>query len=389
MKTVAYVGNFAFPDGNASGKRVLGNCKLLQEIGYRVICVGPGKSDPIVYDNIVSYSIDRGNEIERVLNTKLSDVKSIIISEGVRIIILYGALFTQKENLKLIGWCRTNNITVIYDQVDWLDINWRNPFRGIVRACNNMMMNRKVIPACDGIICISDYLADYHMKNGSKTVVIPPLSVEKCHKKSSTSNSNEYNCIHFVYAGTTSDVHRPTNQWKDRIDLILENLLKVSSIASLKQFDLNIYGMTKEQYLNMFPTSQKEMGRRVLIQLGDRVVFNGSVNNNVVMSKIRFADFTVLVRDKKRVTMAGFPTKVSESISCGTPVLCNDTSDIKRYIKNGENGYVMDDISSMFIKVLNLSARELLVMKNNCCDNPFYYTHFKELLSHFVQECDC
>ena len=41
--------------------------------------------------------------------------------------------------------------------------------------------------------------------------------------------------------------------------------------------------------------------------------------------------------------MAGFPTKVSESISLGIPVITNNTSDLKKYICNGVNGYMIEN----------------------------------------------
>lgn len=40
--------------------------------------------------------------------------------------------------------------------------------------------------------------------------------------------------------------------------------------------------------------------------------------------------------------MAGFRTKVVESMSLGTPVITTDTSDLADYIKHGENGYLVD-----------------------------------------------
>lgn len=39
QKAIVYTGNFLFPDGNAAGKRVLGNVKAMNEAGYRVACV--------------------------------------------------------------------------------------------------------------------------------------------------------------------------------------------------------------------------------------------------------------------------------------------------------------------------------------------------------------
>ena len=382
MTTVAYIGNFGFPDKNASGKRVLGNCKVLQKLGYRVICIGPGSEGKASFDGIDLYSIDRGNEVQRVLKNRLSEVIKIIETDNVSIIIIYGALFTEKENFKLINWCHARSIRVVYDQVDWLDLNWHNPLRGIIRYRNQHLMDRKVIPACDGVICISNYLSEYHRNKGMTTVVIPPLSLEV--SKPEQLNRDQNDAIQLVYAGTTSDINRPTSQWKDRIDLMLKKLADVSDDKSLKPFQIDIFGMTMDQYIGMFPNKEKEAGRQVLKQLGERVCFHGLVPNSEAMEEIRKADFTVLIRDKKRSTMAGFPTKVTESISCGTPVLCNDTSDIKTYVVPELTGLVMDDVAEMFRKAFSMNEKQIVRMKNACSDNPFYYEKYCGRMSTFM-----
>jgi glycosyltransferase involved in cell wall biosynthesis len=306
----------------------------------------------------------------------------VIETDNVSIIIIYGALFTEKENFKLINWCHARSIKVVYDQVDWLDLNWHNPLRGIIRYRNQHLMDRKVIPACDGVICISNYLSEYHRNKGMTTVVIPPLSLEV--SKPEQLNRDQNDTIQLVYAGTTSDINRPTSQWKDRIDLMLKKLADVSDDKSLKPFQIDIFGMTMDQYIGMFPNKEKEAGRQVLKQLGERVCFHGLVPNSEATEGIRKADFTVLIRDKKRSTMAGFPTKVSESISCGTPVLCNDTSDIKTYVVPELTGLVMDDVAEMFRKALSMNEKQIVRMKNACSDNPFYYEKYCRRMSMFM-----
>ena len=383
MKKVAYIGNFGFPDKNASGKRVLGNCKLLQSIGYKVICIGPGTQNPEYYEGVKLYSIHTGNEIERVIRNNLRAVENIINNEQVGIVFIYGALFTQKENIQLIKWCQKRNIRAYYDQVDWLDLNWHNPLRGMIRARNYFLLNKKVIPDSDGVVCISSYLADIHSKAGRRTVIIPPLAIEKSTGFSETFHTEQ--CIHFVYAGTTSDVNRPISQWKDRIDIMFEKLKECSKDPCLQPFQLDIYGMTEEQYIKMFPLGEQDAGREVIKELGHRVSFHGTVPNQEVMEELRQADFTILIRDKKRATMSGFPTKVSESITCGTPVLCNDTSDIKRYVVDGETGFVMDDVRELFTRTLKAQRNEIIHMKNACKNNPFYYSNFSAAMTEFLK----
>jgi glycosyltransferase involved in cell wall biosynthesis len=253
----------------------------------------------------------------------------------------------------------------------------------LIRARNYYLLNNRVIPICDGVVCISSYLADIHSKAGKRTVIIPPLAVEKSTGFSDISEKDH--TIRFVYAGTTSDVNRPTSQWKDRIDIMFENLRICMKDPSLRLFHLNVYGMTEEQYIEMFPIGDREASREVIKELDDRVSFIGSVPNQQVMEAIRQADFTILIRDKKRATMSGFPTKVSESITCGTPVLCNDTSDIKAYVVDGETGFVVDDVYELFVRALKTQRSDIIRMKNACSNNPFYYRNFSDAMKKFLK----
>lgn len=384
---IFYIGNFGFPDRNASGKRVLGNCLLLKALGFTPICIGNGAAGTIEAEGILCHNL-RISNTQRVLGKGLQQVIDLIMpySESLKCVIFYGALFTQKENLALIRWCQKREIPVYYDQVDWFELNWHNPLRAMVRATNHYLMNHRVIPLCDGVICISRYLEEHHRKIGKKTVVIPPLSaVSGCGKTDTAKNADK---IRFVYAGTTSDVERPVEQWKDRLDIMFSALASASQLPDTRPFQMDVYGMEQEQYIRMFPKELHEKGEAVLKILGDRVVFHGLVPNAEAMEGIRNAHFTVLIRDKKRSTMAGFPTKVSESLSCGTPVICSDTSDLRKYIQNGVNGYIFEneELESIYEAVLKFSDEQLLTMKRNCQTTPFYCMNFSEEMKRFLEK---
>jgi len=385
-KTIAYVGNFRFPDKNASGKRVLGNCLVLKELGYTPVCIGSGAAGATEYQGILCHNIAISN-VARVLGSGASQITDLLEKHlgELTAVILYGAIFTQKENCAIIRWCRKNGIAVYYDQVDWFEITWHNPYRVWIRAYNRYVLYKRVIPRCDGVICISTYLANYHGSCGRKTVVIPPLAAA-CSTLPET--VEESDCIRFVYAGISTDVARPLAQWKDRIDLMFAALANAMQAEGTRPFRFDIFGLTKEQYIRMFPEALRQGGEAVLNQLGDRVIFHGLVSNTEAMAGVAEANFTVLIRDKKRSTMSGFPTKVSESVSCGIPVLCSDTSDLRQYIENGVNGYICehDELESEYEEILKSTDAQLYQMKLNCANSPFYYTNFTQEMQRFLEE---
>ena len=383
---IVYIGNFKFPDKNAAGKRVLGNCLLLKDLGYTPICIGSGSDESTEYEGIVCSSVKISN-VARVLGSGTEKIIGLLNSHKSELfaVILYGSIFTQRENKKIVSWCKKNNIKVYYDQVDWFELNWHNPLRAIVRWYNHFLMNNRVIPKCDGVICISSFLANYHGEKGMKTVIIPPLSSSETSRDLAKPH---FDTVNFVYAGTTTDVARPLSEWKDRIDIMFEALLEAKEKNDIRPFRFDIFGLTKEQYLRMFPEVHRKRGEQVLDNLGDNVIFHGLVPNSVAMAGVNSADFTVLIREKKRSTMSGFPTKVSESLSCGTPVICTDTSDLKKYIINGQNGYVceIDELSKVYETVLKLTDEQLLKLRENCFDNVFYYKCFTDKMKAFLEE---
>ena len=72
----------------------------------------------------------------------------------------------------------------------------------------------------------------------------------------------------------------------------------------------------------------------------DTVICHGRIPYAEVKGKVADADFTVRLRPNKRYANAGFPTKVGESMACGTPVIANITSDLGKYIIDGKIKYI-------------------------------------------------
>ena len=69
---------------------------------------------------------------------------------------------------------------------------------------------------------------------------------------------------------------------------------------------------------------------------------------------IKDADFVPLLRPQiVRYAQAGFPTKVPESLSLGTPIICNLTSDLGDFIRDESEGIICRDYSiDAFVEAL-------------------------------------
>ena len=167
--------------------------------------------------------------------------------------------------------------------------------------------------------------------------------------------------IRLVYAGTAGAGQ------KDRLDLIIREVSKLSRIH------MDIIGMTKDQYESSFGQLPASL---------TNISFHGRVPHKVALEAVKNADFQFLIRDNNLKNNAGFPTKLVESMACGTPLIATPTSNICDYIKDGENGFVVSEqrtLNSIISTIPDLQKDQILKMKRRCLNyDGFDYQNFKE-----------
>ena len=383
---IIYIGNFDFPFGNASGKRVYGNGKLLNHLGYQVVFVGMSRElDSNIrleaakkeYDGFEYYNFSYPKGIKQWCSYK-SILKEFIMWAEMRksetaAVICYGSPRISQFIIEITKWGKKNHIKVISDCVDWLESKTGNFLFDIAKTADTYYQKAIANKRVDGVICISSFLQEYYKAAGKKTVVIPPLSTYIPEEIENKENMT----ITFVYAGNAfrkAEV-KAHSALKDRVDKMME-ILKLLKERGVK-FILFYYGTDKENYLTAFP-EQKE----IISYLEDSINFCGHCSNDIVVEKIKNSDFTLLVRDKKKSTMAGFPTKISESISYGTPVITTRTSDIDSYLQDGEMAVFIDeDDLKKSAQIIEKKIRQKTYerMKQKCAYNTvFYYETFEK-----------
>ncbi len=391
---IIYIGNFSFPFGNASGKRVYGNGKLLREAGYETIFVGmkEGLSSETTleatkkeFDGFEYYNfpyprgskdwIDYKGVFKKFIHW-IQDKKDVTAA-----IICYGSPRLSIFISKLSHWARQHDIKIISDCVDWLESKTGNLIFDVAKTFDTYYQKAIANKRVDGVICISSYLAEYYKKAGKRTVIIPPLSDHISQKIPQKAQS----AVQMVYAGSPFRKKvevKDLATLKDRVDKMID-ILKVLKDEGI-EFKFYYFGLDKENYLTAFPGQTDAIN-----YLGDNVVFCGFQDNSVVTKKVAEADFTFLVRDRKKSTMAGFATKVSESISYGTPVITTRTSDIDTYLADGEQALFVDanDLteSARMMKDVFLSQK-YKYMKEKCIGNTiFYYKTFAKDMQNFLE----
>lgn len=345
-KKIFYLGNFSFPYGNASGARVLGNGFLFKEIGYEVLYVGVDSNINSAlnlegtlkeYKGFKYYNLPYPIGINGWLSyrERFFEVKELLEKHSPDIVILYGSPTLSIFGKLILNWSRKNKIICLTDCVDWLSSGTGSFIHRTVKLLDNSYQKQILNAQTDGVITISSYLSDYYKNRKQKTVIIPPL-IDPAKYKNLDFQRDKDNKIKLIYVGqpfATDGRKVKEKSFKDRLDKVINILFLLQDF----DFVFNIYGINKIEYLRIIPEQEEKLEK-----LEERVIFHGKIKNEDVIKKIAESHFTIFFREKNRMTSAGFPTKFVETVSCGTPIITTNTSDLEDYIQEGENGFFID-----------------------------------------------
>lgn len=376
--TILYVGAFELPDKDAAAHRVLNNAKAFKELGYNVVFIDVDrgeKNKDYIIKNKKNIGFDCWSRkfpknifewIKYLIGIK--ELKEIILEyKNVKAVICYN--YQAIALARLNKYCSKNNIKVISDCTEWYEDN------RIIKKIDTILRMKYINKSIDGVICISSYLEKYY-KNSVKTLVIPPLvdlQEEKWKLNPKIISSDKVN---FVYSGTPG-------KHKDKLNYIIENLSKLNN----SNYIFTIIGIDKKKYLEYYPEHIK-----LLNNIEDKVKFLGRISHEESIKYVKGADYVVFIRENKRVNNAGFPTKFVESISCGTPVVTTRTSDLDKYLQNGENGFFINiednnEIVVILNNILNKSKEDIIKMKEICINSKkFYYKNYVSDFEFFLSK---
>jgi glycosyltransferase involved in cell wall biosynthesis len=329
MLNVFYVGEFDFNRKVAAAVRISNNCKAIQSSGnFNMTIIGYSDIPRMQQDKLSIINVKRGNSYFGKLFYFL--FRSFFIIELLKkcsckgdIVIYYGT--STRILLPLYLYCKIKKRPLVVDVVEWYDYNNLKFGRYGPLAIDVHFCLTWLIPKCDGIIAISSYLENYYNKIGKRTVKIPILvdTLENYNVATTVPDFNRNN-LNLIYAGFSKK--------KDFVLNVIDAVEKVNNEGFKVRFHL--LGPTLSQ-----------LRSQSLIDLSDAIVCHGKIPQEQVPYYLERADFSVLLRPNKRYAHAGFPTKFVESLNAGLPVIANYTSDLDLYLKDGINGFVIEDCS--------------------------------------------
>lgn len=373
MKTIIYYGNVLYPNLDAASHRTIGCAKALRHLGYKVILVGTRKGEyrPLL-ETLESYEgFDIYYYPDPITSRQWRDylfffnpLKQVLsLEQTVSHVILYN--HPAISSRKIHSYCSKKGIRVYADCTEWFDPQGFS-FHDCIKRWDTWYRMRVVNKQLDGVIAISSYLDSYYRKAGCKTVRVPPL-IDITDEKWTHIQSVKKGKIQLCYVGN------PGAGTKDRLNILINTLRIIRSREPSLIFELIVVGMTASEYKDVFREDTNSY---------DFVSFLGRKPNQEALTIIKQSDFSVFLRDNNLICKAGFPTKFSESLACGTPVLTNITSDLGLYLIDGENGFVLNRESDESLiqtleNALSTDKETIMCMKKKCLEsNVFDYHSF-------------
>lgn len=361
QRTVLIVGAFRFPNGDAAAARVLSVGKALRAAGNRVVFAGweaaPRSSDLCEdgisrYEDFEYYSQSEFRTENMALGKRLFHylfagrrtldwIARFGLRAGDGVIAYHGrAIFLWR----LLRQCRRASVDLLFDCTEWYApenlIGGRFGVAAIEDHIRMTVVNRLV---GRGLV-ISRYLERYYSDRGLNILRVPPLVDVMDSKWSacegSTAASTRCGLV-LAYAGVPGK--------KDLVSSVLEAL--VSARSKGLDVRLELIGPVRDDLVQIDHRIDGWMRK-----LGDAVTFHGRIPQDAVPALLRRAHFTVLLRPEARVSEAGFPTKVVESLAAGLPIICNLSSDIGMYLKDGVHGVVATDSTSAAVEAAIFKA---------------------------------
>lgn len=384
MKEVLIIASNRFPVSYAATTRVFMICKLFQSIGFQtsVFIINVNEEKRFYLNDSKIYCRWFAEEKNYLFTKDKTKMIKAIKARGKRLgcIILYQEiLFQMFPILKLSKELGCKVLAYFDEWYEWERIN-RNNFRKVFLHNMDIRFSEYVVAQkIKNKIVISTGLKNFYSKDNC---FLLPTMVDLEEEMWQRDFYKECGKIIIMYSGWPGG--------RDDLRLLVETIDELSA-EEKEHIQLLIY---------TYSTTDNDLRRhipefdRIRKENAGIIEFCGEVTREQVIEQLKQADFSYLLRENKWSNNAALSTKIGESLAAGTPMLCNCTSDIKLYIRDGFNGIIIPDMSKDSIRkclrrIIKLSMDERIMMKKNAyktAEKFFDYRNYKRGLEVFLDK---
>lgn len=347
MKKAVIITENKYPSGDAGAIRQHSFAKMFEYLGFSVLVVGYGESTNgklIEYDGIryISFRTKSKNIVFRILNRIVFGLRTIkFLKQYACDADAIMVVDTLPYAFNLIRRFASDvNSILIHDSVEWYSPEEYANGKKNIQFRLKEKTNCEVIGKGWRVIAISRFLHEHFSRKADKTIRIPVI-MDIEHIPFSICNKNDK--IVFLYAGNPG--------LKDNLKDIIFGFSLLSK-EQLEQVELRIIGVSKFQLFNECGVDVKAFE-----EIQESLKIYGRISRDNVIDQVMSADYTILLRHSKlRYAKAGFPTKIVESLACGTPPMCNLSSDLAEYLEDGKNSVIINGETPIAVKEAIMKA---------------------------------
>lgn len=379
-KKVLFISTCHYPNGDALAIRQHSVANLFISNGWEVeiIAYQPKKSSIILYDRNIKCNLYGGNHLhfkQYLTNyfSKCQHLPHTILVTGIPL----------PAYMYVIKIAKRSNLILYRDSSEWFSLSEFIGFnifsiKGILSYFQNIIKNTIFFDKHIGVICISKYLYNYFTKNGARSIRIPVIMDLNDFQENKIYSDN---LLRITYAGSST---------AGRKDYIKETIHAITKLNEDERSHINfmLIGLNSDDVAKISGLSKKYLANLRCLRI------MGRVPRSEVIQHLNETDFTILIRSSTaRYAKAGFPTKVVESLMSSTPVICNMTSDLGMYLKDGYDCIeVADETPDAIVKALRralaLTPAQKDQMKKNArktAEENFDYRLYIEEFGKFIK----
>lgn len=329
-KKAFFITSFAFPRYDAGATRITMLAKALRGQGYEVELCGMG--DDVQFDGIVCRTLNpyRSNRIcnsiawRLIGMTAVAYVKSIIDDADV----IVASFLPSSVVEKIKALCCEADVVFAVDCTEWFTPEEFPHGVNDAGYIDHLRLLTEVIDSDVKVIAISSYLEDYFTEKGCSVLRVPSV-LDNEELAPDLPVGLQSSAISVMYAGSPAV--------KDSLGVVLDSIDLLDRDV-LGRISFSFYGVSEDDLLHY---AKKGTALPACVHA------YGRVSRKDVIAALKNADFTILMRDPSmKFAQAGMPTKVTESLGCGTPVIANITSDLGEYLVDGLNSIVVRNFSA-------------------------------------------
>lgn len=386
MKEIVIIADNRFPLSYAATTRIYMLCKLFQSIGFQTDVYIMNVTEKRRFYlkeariNCRWFMDEKKNYFHNFTENK--SIMNALRSRGSRLkyVVLYQEiLFQMLPVLKVSKKCNFKVIAYFDEWYEWEKTNGNIFSKEFFQNLRIRLSEYVAAPKIESKIVISRGLKKFYKSDNCFLLPILVDLQDEIWKKECFVQENK---IVIMYAGWPGA--------RDDLKLLVETVDELQ-IEEKRRILVRIftYSTTKEDLRQHIPEFD-----RICKENKGIIEFGGEISRSQVIKELKSADFSYLMRENKWTNNAGFSTKIGESLAAGTPMLCNCTSDIKYYIKDGINGVLISEMSKNAVKIslmklLNFSMDDRLQMRKNAyktAERYFDYRRYKERLKNFLNK---